>query len=171
MTPDHQSPLDVVDELFIVEYNRFNLIDVAGPEPGDPDPSESILFGADWVAAGPGWLALGSGGQDHLAAVRLEAWAGTPPDTEQNWERSTEVLVRFRSARVQLSRFTGGPSEHILRLPPGPDYRAQVHVRGRSRAAQAHLETARTGELPSGLERWLLRIYAIPAQPSAPPQP
>lgn len=163
MTTDHQTLLDVVDELFIVEYNRFNLIDAAGPEPGDPDPSETILFGEDWVSAGPGWLALGSGGQDHLASVRLEAWAGTPPDTEQEWERSTEVQVSFRSARVHLSRFTGGPSEQILQLPPGPDYRAQVLVRGRSRAAQAHLDTVRTGELPSGLERWLLRIYAVPA--------
>lgn len=163
MTPDHQSPLDVVDELFIVEYNRFNLIDAAGPEPGDPDPSETVLFGEDWVRAGPGWLALGSGGQDHLASVRLEAWAGRElPDTDQDWERSTEVQVQFRSAQVRLSRFTGGPSGQILQLPPGPDYRAQVHVRGRSQAAQAHLQTARTGELASGLEHWVVRIYPAP---------
>lgn len=161
MTPDRTSLLSAVDELFLVEYNRFNLIDSAGPEPGDPDPSETVLFGDDWVAAGPGWLALGSGGQDHLAAVRLEAWARTPPATRDSWERSAEVPVRFRSARVQLSRFTGGPSDQILQLAPGPDYRAEIHVQGRSQAAQAHLAIPQTGQLPSGVERWLLRIAPI----------
>lgn len=158
MTSDPSAAIGVVDQLFMVEYNRFNLVDAAGPEPGDPDPSGTILVGADWVAAGPGWLALGSGGQDHLAAVRLEAWAGPPPATTESWDRSTGVPVRFRSGRVQLSRFTGGPSEEVLRLAPGPDYRAEVHVRGRARAAQSHLEMARTGELPAGIEQWLLRI-------------
>lgn len=141
-----------VEDTIVVEYSRFLVQEISmGRSPMAPSAPRG-----EWIAVGaPGGLLLHSAATDHYPVVRLELWDGAPPPSSDDWDHVVEVTCDVDSA-VRLQSVTAAQSDHSLPITQPGAHHARIHAGNQA-------ETARLdeGTLESGIERWLIQMWAI----------
>jgi hypothetical protein len=155
-------PVRTLDDSILVERHLFGLmdLDVAGtpsPWPQGPMPPDADV----WVQVNR--IDLRSTGEDHEAAVRLEAWDRPPEppggDGWSEWTDDGEAEVAFTSAEVQLWTLTSGPSGSALVLgPPAYVYGLRVFCRGHDVVAELTHDGL---DIPDGTEQYVLQFRPL----------
>jgi len=98
-------------------------------------------------------------GEDHVAAVRLEAWDSAPDAPDGDWNHHEQVRLPLTSGEVQLWTLTGGPSPHaFVAGPAGRLYAVDVWSSGQDEVLQRQHEGE---EIPDGTERYVLQFHPL----------
>jgi hypothetical protein len=157
------TPVQFLDDTILVERHLFGLMDLdvaacPSPWPAGPMPPELDV----WTQRNR--VDLRSVGEDHEAAVKLEAWDAPPVPPNGDWSGDEEVEVVFTSGEVQLWTLTTGPSPATLRIgPPDHVYGLRVWRQGQDEVLELTYEGL---EVPDGTERYVLQFRPLwPAEP------
>jgi hypothetical protein len=154
---------DSLDDYVLVERHLFGIMDLDGsptPWPQGSMPPDVM------VHAQPNRIDVRSPSEDHVVAVRFQAWDGPPVPPEEGWEPLDEVRLALSSGQVRLWALTDGPSPNTFRAGPGAHmYQVMVYTRGQDEALVLHQEGA---EIPDGTEKYLLQFRQLGPWTAAP---
>jgi hypothetical protein len=154
-----------LDDTVLIERHLFGLMDLdiascPNPWPQGSMPSDLTMWGQ------VNRIDVRSVGEDHVAAVRLEAWDTPPAEPGGDWDDHERVQVLLTSGEVRLWTVTDGPSPNVFRVGP-PAHRYAVHLWSRGHDAVLALQHE-GAEVPDGTERYVLQFHALhPWSPSA----
>ena len=147
-----------LDDTILVERHLFGLMDL--DVDGCPNPWPQGSMPPDVAAASQvNRVDFRSVGEDHLAAVRLEAWDAAPRDPAGAWAGHEELIVPLTSGEVTLWALTDGPSPHAFRAGP-PAHLYGLHVW--SRGQDDLLTLVHDGlDVPDGTEEYVLQFHPL----------
>ncbi|QFZ20450.1 hypothetical protein [Saccharothrix syringae] len=144
------TPLDAVAEDVYAEFGALVLQAHFSAQIalalGIPGPDELIR-------AGRGGVTFRSGGVDHVARMRVEAWSSRPARPSGAWEEQAEGVLVVDSAELRLASGTAWASSTSLRLPAPDAYSVLVVVSGRSNVPSYPPEP------PRGVKRWHVQLW------------
>jgi hypothetical protein len=153
-------PAAIVEDDVFAEYSMFALqaqfSAVTPLELGHPETDEILR-------AGDGGATFCSGAADHFARVRVEIWLEPPLLPAEGWEETAEGTAHLDSTELRLASATAGVSDRPAHLPAPGTYAIQAAVSGRAAIRDRVMHDLRTGsfEPPSGIERWLVRLWPV----------
>jgi hypothetical protein len=145
------------DDRILVEYGVFGLMDLDVEGCARPFPEGATSRDVVVAAVSDNRLDFTSAARDHHAAVRLESWAGEPPEPGGDWSEGETVTVRLTSGVVQLWSVTMGPSRvGTFDVGGAGRYHVRVWWQGRDDAVTLHMAAER---IPRGTEKYLVRFW------------
>lgn len=147
------SVLQEIDEPVLVDYQHFTLRPFNSRHRTSRGLPDTLLW------AGEGGAVFKSGGTDHYADVRLQVCSETPPcDASQAWEIVEEGQFVTDVPILVLEGATGRISDARINLPSAGKYGIRAHCCGREAASRVDVTDGKG--FPSGLESWLIQVWA-----------
>lgn len=142
-----------------VLYSHFYIQDTGGawlddaslPQPAPPEDGDLVL-------AGPDWISILSGAQDHVAGIQLEVWEREPPPQPADWEVSADFELTCSTGTVVPVAVMMGPSEEEVTVGLPGVYHGRMYSRGRGLARDALLAA---DSIPDGTEEYVVQFWGV----------
>jgi hypothetical protein len=129
---------------------------------GEPD-DVPVLDGTDgrFVGCAPDVVVIISESQLlHEAAVRIEAWSGEPPAPAGDWDDVQSGRLPVSEASIAVQALWEADLGERLPLRSTGWHRVRVHAGGRAALRQWDTNWDGDDDVPVGLERFVVQIWA-----------